>query len=652
MKKVRLVSLHFRNFKKHKSLVITFDPKSTDIRGTNRTGKTTIADGFFFLLYGKNSENAKNFNIKTLQSNNEPIHHLEHEVVGQFEILDENDNVTAEYNLKRIYKEKWTKKKGSEEATFDTHEQFYFVNDVPVSASEYKTKVDGIISEEVSQLLTNPMYFNTKLGWKERREILTRIAGQISDDTIADKVKASEELRAILRSGKTLNEYRKELAAKRLLLKKELEQIPARIDEVDRSMQAPKDWDDLEAQKAEHLEKLSSVEGLIADAAAAHNEAYRSAAGIQNQKNAKQTELTDLTARLDREFNAEVNGLVSTLETHKGTLSVNEEKIKALERVAEELEASLPAMREKHAAKLSEWTTENARKYEPSHFFCTECGQKLPESEAQRLAAEGLEGFNRSKSEELQRIVDAGQKLKDDITHNEKMAAKRKEEAETIRQENATLSGTIATLEQQISEKSQAVRVKSKAEETLQAEIDAFVIPTVVAADTSELQEQRKKIHEAIDDLKEQLAGKALLESQQRRKEQLKAEERDLSQKIADVERIEMETDRFTRAKIDEVERRTNGLFSLVKFKMYNRLINQGEEETCECMIDGVPFSDLNNADRVNAGIDIINALSKSYGIISTIIIDNREAVVDLHPTEAQVVNLIVDEKYKELKIA
>lgn len=652
MKKVNLISLKFRNFKKHKDLIVPFSATETDIIGTNRTGKTTIADGFSFLLYGKDSKNSKNFNIKTLQSNNEPIHHLEHEVSGRFEILDENATVTAEFELKRIYKEKWTKKKGSEESTFDTHETVYFVNDVPVSATEYKAKVDGIISEEISQLITNPLFFNTKLGWKERREILTRMAGEIADEDIADVMEASEALRSILRSGKTIAEHRKEVAARRSKLKKELEEIPARIDEVDRGMPAAKNWDELEAQKTEAGKELERIDRSINDVAEAHRQAYDSAAGVQRQKNEKQTELDNLTAELDREFNAELNKLKQTVENLKGSHSINLGKIQAKERRLQEIDAALPSIRQQHAGKLADWTRVNAQEYSAGSFDCECCGQPLPADAAERKKEEGLAGFNRSKTEELRRITEDGHRLKKQITDDEKERAELEQEIERLKSENSGIAGNLSAREKEVEEKSKAVRAVSPKETSLKAEIDAIIVPTVEPADTEALKQERAGIVEKRDSLKEELAVKTQIEMQENRKNELIQQQRTLAQQIADLDRIEMEGERFTRAKMFEVEKRTNALFSVVKFKMYNRLINQGEEETCECMIDGVPFSDLNNEGCINAGIDIINALSKFYGISAPIFIDNREAVVDLLPTSAQLVNLIVDENAKELTVS
>jgi len=122
--KIKLLSLQIRNFKGVRDLKIEFTDH-TVISGDNGTGKTTIVDAFQWLLFGKNSNDEKEFNIKTLDSLNRPIHKLEHEVIA---IID-MDGVHSRFS--RMFKEKWTKKRGSEDAEFTGHETTFSVNEVP-----------------------------------------------------------------------------------------------------------------------------------------------------------------------------------------------------------------------------------------------------------------------------------------------------------------------------------------------------------------------------------------------------------------------------------------------------------------------------------------------------------------------------------------
>lgn len=83
-------------------------------------------------------------------------------------------------------------------------------------------------------------------------------------------------------------------------------------------------------------------------------------------------------------------------------------------------------------------------------------------------------------------------------------------------------------------------------------------------------------------------------------------------------------------------------MFSLVKFKMYEQQINGGEIETCEAVVNGVPYSGQNNAMQINMGIDIINAICKFEGITAPIFIDNAESVNEFISSQSQVIKLVV----------
>ena len=65
----------------------------------------------------------------------------------------------------------------------------------------------------------------------------------------------------------------------------------------------------------------------------------------------------------------------------------------------------------------------------------------------------------------------------------------------------------------------------------------------------------------------------------------------------------------------------------------------------------GVPYMGLNNGAKINVGIDIINTLSRHYGVTVPLFVDNAEAVTRLLDCEAQVIRLVVSEEDKELRV-
>ncbi len=152
--KIILNSLQLTNFKGVKSLFVPFNADITEVSGRNATGKTSIFDAFTWLLFGKDSSDRKDFEIKPLSSDGKPLQKADYEVTGQLTI--DGQAVT----IRRAYKEKWVKKRGSEEAEFSGHETNFFVNDVPYGQKEFQDYINSLIPEQNFKLVTNPAYFN------------------------------------------------------------------------------------------------------------------------------------------------------------------------------------------------------------------------------------------------------------------------------------------------------------------------------------------------------------------------------------------------------------------------------------------------------------------------------------------------------------
>ena len=95
---MRLLRLILRNFKGIREFTLDAQGNDISVYGDNATGKTTIFDGFTWLLFDKDSANKKDFSIKTLDKSGAEQHGLEHEVEG---VLDVNGNTLT---LRKVYK--------------------------------------------------------------------------------------------------------------------------------------------------------------------------------------------------------------------------------------------------------------------------------------------------------------------------------------------------------------------------------------------------------------------------------------------------------------------------------------------------------------------------------------------------------------------
>jgi small-conductance mechanosensitive channel len=187
---------------------------------------------------------------------------------------------------------------------------------------------------------------------------------------------------------------------------------------------------------------------------------------------------------------------------------------------------------------------------------------------------------------------------------------------------------------------------KLKELEATKAQIEE--IPTV---DTSELPAKRLELQGQITQINEKLASKSQLETIEKRIAQLQEEEQTLAQQVANVEKMQFTIENFIKDKIDRLETAINAKFKMVQFKMFEEQLNGGLKETCVAMVNGVPYTDINTASKINAGIDIINTLSDFYGVTAPVIIDNRESITEIIPTNSQIISLIVSADAPKLTV-
>jgi AAA15 family ATPase/GTPase len=208
------------------SFTLDANLKDCEIRGANAVGKTTVYNAFCFLLYGLDST-GHTFLPKPIDASGESKHGIESSVEAIF-MFDDNSEIT----LSKSFKELWVKKRGSAKKVFTGHTTKYSIDGVPdILEKDYKKRLAEIAPEHVFKLLTNVRYFPETLHWQDRRQILLDICDDISDTDIIASDKKLSRMPEIL-NGKTLEEQKKIITARKTKLNKELETLPVRIDEV------------------------------------------------------------------------------------------------------------------------------------------------------------------------------------------------------------------------------------------------------------------------------------------------------------------------------------------------------------------------------------------------------------------------------------
>ena len=108
--------------------------------------------------------------------------------------------------------------------------------------------------------------------------------------------------------------------------------------------------------------------------------------------------------------------------------------------------------------------------------------------------------------------------------------------------------------------------------------------------------------------------------------------------------------DEFIKFKVKLLSEEINNHFKYAKFKLFEEQINGGIAECCEVTYKGVSYSDLNNASRINIGLDIINTLCKLNDKFAPVIADNMESVNNPFRIKSQFIALRVSNN-KELMV-
>lgn len=669
MKTIKLISIALTNFKGLKSTTINFED-NTQIYGANGTGKTTIADAFTWLLFGKDTTDRKDFEIKTLDHNGKVIPQIDHEVSAT--LLIDNEPLT----LRRVLKENWVKKRGNEEREFSGNVTELYWNDVPMSVTEFTKKVSDILPEQVFKMITSPVYFNS-IKWQDRRNLLIDIFGEVSNEEVSKGNTAFEKLLEKLTQGKTLEDYKAQISASIKKAKEDLKAIPARIDEVFRGKPEAQDFRVLEIEIEGYSKKLEKVDSELADA----NKAYTSKLDAQRSDKLKanniKSDIEIIEQNAKKEAQARLKPDTSVLDTLVKEKNAKNQELESFENALKTLETKKDgitnqskSIEKQIADKRQQWHYENDKvlEFKEDDCNCPTCKQALPSGDIESKKAEAMQNFKTSKLQKLKQIENEGQNLaaqKSNLESEFKTLVDRIETGKSsiencknelksindkieIENNNASKSGLESKTEEEIFKS--LLDGNQKYQELL-IELEAIEgsILEVPAVDNLELVEKRKALVSEIDLIKAKLQSKSQIEIADKRMLELQTEEKNLSQQIANVEKEQFLIENFIKAKVDALENVVNSKFNYVKFKMFEEQINGGLRETCEAMVNGVPYSDVNTASKINAGLDIINVLSEFYGINAPIFVDNAESVHTLIDTESQMIKLIVSEQHKVL---
>lgn len=643
----KLITLNFKGIKGER--VIEFSPSITQILGANKTGKTTVADAFRWCLFGENSEGRNVFGVRTKDANGNVIPDLPHEVTV---VLDVDGR---EVELKRCLLEKWTKKRNSEERELSLPTSYY-IDGQKYTATDYEAYIQTMCKPSLFKLLSTPSYFPTLPADTQRAQL----SKMVEVPSMVEVAQGNDGFTALLEelTSTTLEDYLNHVGYSIKQIKEELKFIPVRIEEQENSLtkyaDADTDWARIEGDIKAVDAAIERIDEEIADQSKAVD-------GEEAAKRAMRTNINQLKSKILQLSNAHRDAYQQESYAKDAACATHKNKVASLNR-AITAEQERISFAEAELAKIAATTEDFRARWEAtdseefsideSRLVCPTCHRELEaEDKAQRIASMEAD-FNRHHSQAMASLEEEASRIKE---RKAKYEAEIKTAQNKITELNGQLSevqkaydGAMAVMvigaEQRIGTDMEITKLKEELEKRT-AELEKPSEGTEAATKAvavANLKKDKAELQAKRDALRDSLNVRTTIANANKRIAELHEQEKTLNAQLSQLEGKEDTAKAFQLANIDALEQRVNKLFSVVTFTMFDRKLNGNITPKCECCIGGVPYSDLNAADRVNAGIDIINAICRYTDTYVPCFIDNVESINDPLPMLSQCIQLIV----------
>ena len=641
MTEIKIKRLYLENFKCHASLMLNFEGGNASIYGDNASGKTSIYDALTWLLFGKDSHGngEKNIEIKPLDKSGEVKDHLAVTAVEAVLLVNGEEVI-----LRRTYKEVWSTKRGSSQASYDGNTSEYYVDGVPCKKNAFQDKVNELVSEDTFRMLTSVNHFASQISWQDRRAVLFKVAGVMDDAQI---LATSEQFFPLVESmGKlSLEDYKKKMLAEKRKFVGAKTEIPARISECQKTIEDVQGLD-FTGAKAQVDALQATLNGLSEQIVAIEHD---------NAADQKRLEI--------REVQMELTALESENRAYRTSQSIGLLNVQNLKMDLKDLRNRLDRSKNEHSSEKKyiadcdkyigrardQWISANGEVF--SAGTCVTCGQTLPADKLQKAK----DAFETRKKNRLSEIEDGANSYKGAKAQAEDRLARQQEEIQQLEAAIQAKEQEIAAAEASLVE---VVDMEHYAENahSIKARINALNGELAdMMMNSSEvirkLRDEKSEIQAAMSQQMAIVNKESLLDYSRQRIESLREDAKNAAECLEAIEKMLYLMDEYSRYKTRFVEDSINGLFRIARFRLFREQANGGIEDRCDVVHEGVPYISVNNGMKINLGIDIINTLSMAYGVKVPLFVDNAESVTNLEVCGSQIIRLVVSENDKELRV-
>lgn len=635
---IAIRSLDIVNFKCFRNLHLDFHSGVNTIYGQNSAGKSSVFDAFTWLLFGKDSSGNSAFEVKP--------HNATPGTVPEVTALLSVDG--TEMKLRKSLRERWEKHRGSTEARFAGNTTDYFVDDVLRKEGEYKSIISELIDENRFKLLTNVYAVSLAMPWKDRRALLAEVCGLPDDRTLLAGAPQFAEL-AEKAGRRTVDDYKVALMAQRKGANASLNALPIRIDECERM--------------------AAELSGLPFESARQHAEALRKdRARIQTelvkldgdaltvQAENERDALTNKLRELENENRAHRDSQYVPAEDDTAALMHADEQAREALDQAKRIQSDLQQQIADGNTRLEDYRT-RWRAIDKEQFtggICPTCGQDLPAAELEAAK----QRFETSKQDRKNGLLEDSKLLKADIAS---MQARLQEveaslpslqaAADQAAHALADYTPPAAPVIEDLPDYRRRKDAIGRAMDDCNRRIER--LRTDKQTERDRLESEYKEITAQILENDTMLAKEQTLADTRRRVAGLQEEQRRAAAEVEEMDRMIALCEEFARFRVQSVEQSVNSKFQLARFRLFREQINGGLMDCCDVTdIEGIPLdTNVNSAMKVNIGLDIIETLSRHYGVRVPLFVDNAEGVTELLEIGSQVVRLVVSAEDKELRM-
>ncbi len=611
MKQVTFARLHLENFGRFTEPIQQKLGHRTVVSGMNGSGKSTIKRMIMYVLRAKDENGKEITGIRPHDENGVDIDGLT--TVAEIGVsVDGQENT-----LKRVC---FQEKNRQGEYTGKDNLQ-YFVDDVKKGT---KKAYDEFVSQIIPSMVCISAQEFLMKDTAGRREMLS-IFSEHDTNSIINKNPEFEPLRAKVKAN-SVTDLKKACRDKIKTKTKERDSYPARIDEIEKQ-KVDIDVAELELLKNSLNEQISENKAKQADVSKQFEEIDRQTDGIIELK----CELSDLERKANEELvnqkraiQKQIDDINSALFNIGNSIQKNNRKIAGYE---QDIESG-----EKERQRLLDlyYQTEK-EEFDENTAVCPTCHRKLPQDEQERL----LSTFEQSKAERIAKIEKDGLEVKKDIEKAKAMIPKLKECNKDNFANKEKLKKKVAELEKQLSELPGSIDISDR--EDVKEIKQKIAEKEQAMRKSNSTSEARQQLQDECEDLQSQLneVNNKLSLAQKNieideRISDLKKQQMQLSQEIADIERELDLLKQFERKKAELLETDVNKHFELVKFKMFREMQNRELADICSPFVDGTSYDgNLNFSSKILAEIDICTAFQKHYDVQLPILLDNAESVDD-----------------------